>query len=99
MALGTFLEYSQVRIDHAAFLPDGRADIRGRGMQRIVLGKTWIEDGTMGLAYTRINSLTTAATPAATPPRAVVLPRVLATAAPTQLEATHRVAASRCVVM
>ena len=43
-----------VRVDQAIFLPDGRANIRGRGIEAIELGETWVEDGTAGLFYTRV---------------------------------------------
>ena len=46
-----------VRIDHAAFLPDGRANIRGQGVEEITLGEMWVEDGTGSLYHTTAHSL------------------------------------------
>jgi len=45
-----------VQVANAVFLPDGRANIVGRGVQQIVLGETWVEDGTGGLFYTRLDA-------------------------------------------
>eukprot|EP00404_Azadinium_spinosum_P035385 CAMPEP_0180647338 /NCGR_PEP_ID=MMETSP1037_2-20121125/50255_1 /TAXON_ID=632150 /ORGANISM="Azadinium spinosum, Strain 3D9" /LENGTH=179 /DNA_ID=CAMNT_0022671827 /DNA_START=137 /DNA_END=674 /DNA_ORIENTATION=- len=43
-----------VRIRHAQFLPDGRANIKGDAIHSIVLGNTWVEEGTGGgLFYTQ----------------------------------------------
>mmetsp|Transcript_100493 Transcript_100493/g.260011 ORF Transcript_100493/g.260011 Transcript_100493/m.260011 type:complete len:259 (-) Transcript_100493:188-964(-) len=42
-----------VRVSQAQFLPDGRANIVGRGVEAITLGDVWVEDGTGGLFYTR----------------------------------------------
>lgn len=41
-------------VDHARFLPDGRANIVGFGIESIELSKTWVEDGTGGLYYTKL---------------------------------------------
>ncbi len=43
-----------VRVDAANFYRDGRANIVGRGILEVILGETWIEEGTGGLYYTRI---------------------------------------------
>jgi len=44
-----------VRVDHAQFLNNGRANILGQGIKRVVLGDTWVEDNTGGLYYTRVD--------------------------------------------
>eukprot|EP01051_Picozoa_sp_SAG22_P004494 SAG22_NODE_243_length_14055_cov_3.073015_2_plen_173_part_00 len=46
-----------VRIDHAAFLPDGRANVVGVAVEAIELGEVWVEEGTGGLAHTRSSLL------------------------------------------
>jgi len=46
-----------VRIDQATFLPDGRANILGHGVEGIALSEVWVEDGTGGLYYTATHSL------------------------------------------
>lgn len=43
-----------VRVDHARFLPDGRATILGVGIEAVRLGEIWVEEGTGGLHCTRI---------------------------------------------
>ena len=43
-----------VRVDHARFLPDGRANIVGQGVQAVTLGAVWVEEATGGLFHTRI---------------------------------------------
>ena len=43
-----------VRVDHARFLPDGRANIVGQGVQVVTLGAVWVEEGTGGLFHTRV---------------------------------------------
>ena len=48
-----------VQVDTARFLPDGRANIRGRSVQSIALGQTWVEDGTGGLFCTELTELPT----------------------------------------
>ena len=48
-----------VRIDSAIFLPDGRANILGEGVEEIALGETWVEDGTCGLYHTSVTSVAT----------------------------------------
>lgn len=40
-----------VNIETARFLPDGRANISGRGVERITYPRCWIEEGTQGLWY------------------------------------------------
>lgn len=42
-----------VRIDIARFLPDGRANIMGVGIEAVQLGECWVEEGTGGLHCTR----------------------------------------------
>ncbi|KAG8463043.1 hypothetical protein KFE25_001816 [Diacronema lutheri] len=42
-----------VRIDVARFLPDGRCNISGVGIEAVRLGETWVEEGTHGLHCTR----------------------------------------------
>lgn len=42
-----------VRVDGARFLPDGRANIYGEGVEAVQLGETWVEEGTGGLHCTR----------------------------------------------
>ena len=43
-----------VRVDQARFLPDGRANILGRGVRQVELDQTWVEDGTGGLFCTDV---------------------------------------------
>ena len=45
-----------VRVDSARFMPDGRANIVGVGVESIELGETWVEDGTGGLFYTKVST-------------------------------------------
>jgi hypothetical protein len=45
-----------VRVDHARFLPDGRANIVGVGVRTICLQSAWVEDGTGGLWYGRAST-------------------------------------------
>lgn len=45
-----------IQVDQAAFLADGRALIQGRGVQSITLSDVWMEDGTGGLYYTRLDT-------------------------------------------
>lgn len=45
-----------VRVDSARFMPDGRANISGVGVEGIELGETWVEDGTGGLFYTKVST-------------------------------------------
>lgn len=44
-----------VHVQQAFFLPGGLANIIGMGVQEIRLGHTWVEDGTGGLFYTRVD--------------------------------------------
>lgn len=44
-----------VAVNSAQFLPDGRANIVGKGVQAITLGETWVEEGTAGLFYTKVD--------------------------------------------
>ena len=45
-----------VKLDptRAQVTPDGQALIDGTGVQQITLGETWVEEGTGGLYYTRV---------------------------------------------
>ena len=45
-----------VRVDHATFLPDGRANIVGRGVEAVTLSDTWVEGGTGGLFHTTVHT-------------------------------------------
>ena len=45
-----------VTIDDARFLPDGRANVTGRGIERVALRRYWIEEGTGGLWYASVDS-------------------------------------------
>lgn len=45
-----------VEIYSAAFAHDGRANIRGIGVASIKLGEVWVEEGTCGLACTRVRA-------------------------------------------
>jgi len=49
-----------VKVLDAVFLPDGRSNIRGVGKHEVVLGETWVEEGTQGLAMTRVDVLNSA---------------------------------------
>lgn len=40
-----------VEVENANFLPDGRANIKGKGVETVKLKSVWIEDGTDGLYY------------------------------------------------
>lgn len=40
-----------VQVDSATFLSDGRANIRGRGVERVNLQRVWLEEHTQGLYY------------------------------------------------
>lgn len=40
-----------VEVDEASFQSDGTADIRGRGVEVVTLGRVWTEEGTHGLFY------------------------------------------------
>eukprot|EP00931_Biecheleriopsis_adriatica_P101278 TRINITY_DN76455_c0_g1_i1.p1 TRINITY_DN76455_c0_g1~~TRINITY_DN76455_c0_g1_i1.p1 ORF type:complete len:469 (-),score=114.22 TRINITY_DN76455_c0_g1_i1:45-1451(-) len=40
-----------VQVDNASFLPDGRANIQGRGVMKVTLTKVWVGEGTGGLYY------------------------------------------------
>ena len=60
-----------VRVDHARFLPDGRANIVGTGVRYITLERAWVEEGTGGLWYTKV----TDGVHAIVPRDAVSLPR------------------------
>lgn len=50
-----------VAVDSARFLPDGRATIVGRGVERVALDRCWVEEGTGGLWYTTVRSASAAA--------------------------------------
>ena len=45
-----------VAIDDARFLPDGRANVTGRGIERVPLRRCWVEEGTGGLWYASVDS-------------------------------------------
>lgn len=45
-----------IQVDQAAFLADGRALIQGRGVQSIILSDVWVEEGSGGLYYTRLDT-------------------------------------------
>lgn len=45
-----------VRVSQAQFLADGRANIRGHGEQAVTLGNVWVEEGTGGLFYTKLDA-------------------------------------------
>ena len=45
-----------VAIDDARFLPDGRANVTGRGIERVPLRRSWVEEGTGGLWYASVDS-------------------------------------------
>ena len=45
-----------VGIDDARFLPDGRANVTGRGIERVPLRRCWIEEGTGGLWYASVDA-------------------------------------------
>lgn len=47
-----------LRVDHALFTVDGKAHILVRCVKETVIGQVWIEGGTSGLKYTRINKQT-----------------------------------------
>lgn len=44
----------RVSVESARFLPDGRASIVGRGVERVTLDRCWIEEGTAGLWYAAV---------------------------------------------
>jgi hypothetical protein len=50
------LRATLVRVQQAAFLPDGRALVRGFAMKSVVLGECWVEDDSGGLHYSKIDS-------------------------------------------
>lgn len=52
-----------VRIDIARFLPDGRANVVGVGVEAVRLGEVWVEEGTGGLHCTRTPVVSVAAAP------------------------------------
>lgn len=84
-----------VRIQEAIFLPDGRADIVGIGVEEITLGDVWVEENTGGLYHTKVNLLSSAA--------ATDSPQVDAAAMTLQGEdrgsAGRASSTSRCVIM
>jgi len=43
-----------VKVSSARFLADGRANIQGSGVQRVTLGRVWVEEGTDGLYYAEV---------------------------------------------
>jgi hypothetical protein len=45
-----------VRVDDAVFLPDGRANILGRGVQTVTLDAVWVEEGTGGLYHAKVKT-------------------------------------------
>lgn len=45
-----------VAIDDARFLPDGRANVTGRGLERVSLRRCWVEEGTGGLWYASVDA-------------------------------------------
>eukprot|EP00746_Dinoflagellata_sp_MGD_P164552 gnl/MRDRNA2_/MRDRNA2_93249_c0_seq1.p1 gnl/MRDRNA2_/MRDRNA2_93249_c0~~gnl/MRDRNA2_/MRDRNA2_93249_c0_seq1.p1 ORF type:complete len:507 (-),score=59.22 gnl/MRDRNA2_/MRDRNA2_93249_c0_seq1:272-1747(-) len=44
-----------VQVDQAAFLSDGRANISGRGIERVILRRVWVENDTQGLYYAQVD--------------------------------------------
>ena len=40
-----------ISVDDARFLPDGRANVTGRGIERVTFDHCWVEEGTGGLWY------------------------------------------------
>ncbi|CAK0828948.1 unnamed protein product, partial [Prorocentrum cordatum] len=44
-----------VEVDSAHFLPDGRANIRGVGRERVQVRHAWVEEGTDGLYYAEVD--------------------------------------------
>jgi len=53
-----------VQVDEADFLSDGRANVHGRGVERVTLTRAWVEEGTEGLYYAEVGG----AAPQAVPP-------------------------------
>lgn len=49
-----------VHIEDASFLPDGRANLQGRGIEVVTLANVWVEDGTEGLYYADVPTQTPA---------------------------------------
>ena len=45
-----------VSVESARFLPDGRANVTGRGVEYVALDRCWVEEGTGGLWYTSVRS-------------------------------------------
>lgn len=43
-----------VQVDRASFLPDGRANIQGRGLESVILQRVWVGEGTQGLYYAEV---------------------------------------------
>jgi hypothetical protein len=44
-----------MRVEHALFSPDGKAHVFVRCVKEVVIGMVWIEMGTCGLKFTRLN--------------------------------------------
>ncbi|CAE8640008.1 unnamed protein product, partial [Polarella glacialis] len=57
-----------VEVDLASFLPDGRANIRGRGVELVTLSRAWVESGTAGLFYAEVEGVKGTAAASARPP-------------------------------
>lgn len=61
-----------VQVEQASFLPDGRANIHGRGMERVILRNVWVEKGTEGLFYASLNDSLTKPVASVVPPAQVL---------------------------
>ena len=60
-----------VNVESARFLADGRANVTGRGMQRVSLPRGWLEEGTSGLWYASHHAPPSASVRGAASPSAV----------------------------
>eukprot|EP00927_Polykrikos_kofoidii_P050006 TRINITY_DN43971_c0_g1_i1.p1 TRINITY_DN43971_c0_g1~~TRINITY_DN43971_c0_g1_i1.p1 ORF type:complete len:476 (-),score=54.18 TRINITY_DN43971_c0_g1_i1:341-1768(-) len=45
-----------VHVESASFLSDGKADIRGYGVERVTLGRVWVEECSEGLYYAEVGA-------------------------------------------